>query len=678
MSKRDIRLEIWVEAQNIDKCEHALRSLQRAMAWDEEVFGLEYDLDLYMIVAVNDFNMGAMENKGLNIFNSKCVLAKPETATDDDYELIEGVIAHEYFHNWTGNRVTCRDWFQLTLKEGLTVFRDEQFTADMTSLAVKRIDDVTYLRTAQFAEDAGPMAHPVRPDSYIEMNNFYTHTVYRKGAEVVRMYHSLLGQAGFRKGMDLYFERHDGQAVTCEDFLAAMADANAVDLSSFARWYEQAGTPVVEAIGSYDADEQVYELTLKQENPLAGENAGPLHMPVAFALLAKSGNELPIRLVADHGSAARRDAARGLLQLTLREQVFRFEGVPEAPVVSLFRAFSAPVNVKIERSRDELAFLWSADTDAFNRWDAGQELAKGVLLELADDWRARKELQLDPAFTQAFKTVLLDASLDGSLKSLALTLPGENFLMQQRQLMDPEAIHAARDFAIIELAKTLRGELEALYAANGASGPYRNDKASIDRRRLANTALRYLTSQQDEASAALVLRQFEMADNMTDSFAALECMAEIETPDRVTVLASFYERWKNDPLVLDMWFRVQAASKLPKALDRILELAEHKDFTLDNPNRIRALIGTFGMANLYTFHSADGRGYKFLADNVSALDSRNPQIASRLVSAFNHWRRFDPSRQTLMKTELERIAGLAKLSKDVGEIVGRALRGGAA
>ena len=671
-SGRAVRLEVWVEPQNIDSCEHALRSMQTAMKWDEEVYGLEYDLDAYMIVAVGDFNMGAMENKGLNVFNSKFVLARPDTATDDDYENIEAVIAHEYFHNWTGNRVTCRDWFQLTLKEGLTVFRDQQFTSDMTSAAVKRIDDVRYFRTVQFAEAAGPMAHPIRPESYVEMNNFYTVTVYEKGAEVIRLYHTLLGQEGFRKGMDLYFERHDGKAVECDDFRAAMADANGVDLTQFERWYDQAGTPTVKASGQWDEAAGTYVLTLAQScSAQAGESEPrPFHIPVRVGLLGPEGDDLPLALEGEDGSSA--PTAR-VLELTEPEQSFTFVGVRSRPVPSLLRHFSAPVKLDVERSREELAFLMGHDSDPFNRWDAGQQLGKTMLLELVSERAAGREMKVDPLFVEAFGRILANDDLDGSLKAQALVLPSERELGLEMEVIDVDGIHEARRFVRRALAGSLRGELMQVLEATASTGPYTSDKASIDRRRLRNTVLAGLSSLEEPETIALVHRQFETADNMTEVQAALGILSEIDCEERVTAFEAFYAKWKHDPLVTDKWFSVQAASSLPSAVDHVIALSSHPDFTWKNPNRVRSLVNVFGIANQVRFHSADGRGYVFLADAILRLDDLNPQVASRVASCFNQWQRFDADRQSKMKTELERIAAKDGLSKDVHEIVSRSL-----
>jgi aminopeptidase N len=675
-SGRNITLEIWVEPQNVDSCEHALQSLQRAMKWDEEVFGLEYDLDIYMIVAVNDFNMGAMENKGLNVFNSKYVLARPETATDDDYEGVEGVIGHEYFHNWTGNRVTCRDWFQLTLKEGLTVFRDQKFSADMTSKAVKRIDEVKFLRVAQFAEDEGPMAHPIRPESYISMDNFYTSTVYDKGAEVVRMAQTLLGAAGFRRGMDLYFERHDGCAVACDDFRAAMADANEYDLGQFGLWYSQAGTPRVEGKGEWDGASGCYRLTLTQGYPEAAyeiegaQERKPLHIPIVMGLIGPSGEALPLVL---EGEDSGNPSFERVLELRESEESFVFTGLSGRPVASLARGFSAPIKLKMDRSRGDLAFLMGHDSDEFNRWDAGQELAMALLLDLVADAGANKEMRLDDEFSAAFGRVLNDTELDGSLKALALTLPGEKVIGQEMKIIDPDAVHAARQFLRRALAEAHRDGLQRTYDASFSQGPYSNDKASIDRRRLGNVALAYLSALEGPEAVERLSRQFEAANNMTDSQAALGLLVDCEGAQRDAALQTFYDRWHADPLVLDKWFSVQALTRLPDALEKVLALSRHPDFSLKNPNRLRSLIAVFCSGNPVHFHRTDGAGYRFLADSVLELDPMNPQVSARLVSLFNQWRRFDTQRQALMKAQLERIAEGENLSKDVFEIVGRAL-----
>jgi aminopeptidase N len=672
-SGRDVRLEIWVEERNVDSCGHALRSLQKAMKWDEDVFGLEYDLDVYMIVAVSDFNMAAMENKGLNIFNAKYVLARPDTATDDDYEDIEAVIAHEYFHNWTGNRVTCRDWFQLTLKEGLTVFRDEQFTADMTSAPVKRIQDVRLLRTSQFAEDGSPTAHPIRPDSYIEMNNFYTVTVYNKGAEVVRMYHTLLGADGFRAGMDRYFERHDGQAVTCDEFRAAMADANDVDLEQFGLWYLQHGTPIVEASGDYDAEAKRYVLTLRQRAPenIDAKTFRPLHIPVAVGLVNPDGTDVPIKL-AEPDIEVRGTTA--VLELRDLKKAFTFEDVPAPPVPSLLRHFSAPVKLEAPRSLADLAFLMGHDTDAFSRWDAAQTLAQTLLLDLRECAALGEPLVLDRGFVEAFGRILEDPDLDGSLKALTLRLPDERLLGQQLEVVDVDHLHIAREFAITELATAHQDRFRAVYdELHAATRPYSVDRGGIDGRRLKNLALRYLVATGCPGTVETALAQFREADNMTDAQAALTILADSDHPDGDTALAEFHERWKSDPLVIDKWYAVQAISSRADTLDRVIALSERPDFTLKNPNRARSLLGVFSIRNQVRFHAADGKAYAFLADRILELDRINPQVAARLIGCFTHWRRFGETRREHMKAQLQRIAGTKKLSTDVYELTTKCL-----
>ncbi|MEM9174705.1 MAG: aminopeptidase N [Myxococcota bacterium] len=674
-SGREVKLEIWVEPQNIDQCEHALHSLQRAMKWDEDEFGLEYDLDIYMIVAVGDFNMGAMENKGLNVFNSKYVLALPETATDDDFEAIEAVIGHEYFHNWTGNRVTCRDWFQLTLKEGLTVFRDQRFSEDMTSEAVVRIANVKQLRARQFPEDEGPMAHPIRPESYISMDNFYTATVYEKGSEIIRMYDALLGRDGFRKGMDLYFDRHDGQAVTCDDFRFAMADATGKDLGQFERWYLQAGTPRLRARGDFDAAAGEYRLTLTQDYPeTAFEIAGAadraaLHMPIRIGLLGADGRALPVVLAGEDGG----NATERVLELTEAEQTFVFTGLVEAPVPSLLRGFSAPVKLEMERSKAAFALQMAHDVDPFNRWDAGQQLALELLVEAAERVHAGETFVLDPEFSAAWGRVLADDRLDGSLRAQALVLPAERVIAQEMDVIRPDAIHAAREAMTVALAADHRDAVATTWEALAPTGPYAHEKDQIDRRRLRNVLLRLRVAGGEPAAIEAAWDQYSSADNMTDAQAAFVVLADQTHARRDDVIAAFYDRWKNDPLVLDKWFTIQATSTRADTLDRVRELAAHPDFSLTNPNRVRSLVGAFCSGNQVRFHDASGEGYVFLADNVLALDASNPQVASRMASIFNDWRRYDDDRQAKIQAQLERVAQRGELSKDVYEIVSRAL-----
>jgi aminopeptidase N len=670
-SGRKVALKIYVEPENSRKCDHALHSLKQAMKWDEDTYGREYDLDIFMIVAVNDFNMGAMENKGLNIFNSSCVLASPDTATDADYYNIQSIIGHEYFHNWSGNRVTCRDWFQLSLKEGFTVFRDQEFSADLNSRPVKRIADVNLLRSHQFAQDASPMAHPVRPDSYIEISNFYTVTVYNKGAEVVRMIRKLCGGEGFRKGCDLYFERHDGQAVTTDDFVKAMEDANGIDLGQFRRWYSQAGTPVVSASTDFDAARQRLTLTLSQRCPPTPGQASkaPFHIPVEVALLDARGTALPLQL---SGEAVSGTTVR-ILELTAEQQSFTFERVATAPTVSLLRGFSAPVKVEIPRSNQALAFLFANDPDPFNRWDAGQSLSINTLLKLVTDVQNGSQLQLDEAFIDAFRATLEHPELDPALISQALTLPSEAYLADQCETVDIEAIHQAREFATKKLATRLHGSFAASYARLHNEGPYLFDADHMAQRSLKNLSLAYLLESTAADERPRCLQQLDRANNMTDSLAALSALAQHDWPERAARLGQFYERWQHDPQVVDKWFAIQAGSRLPDSLAQVKKLMTHPAFRLTNPNKVRALISRFCMGNQIRFHAADGEGYRFLADQVIELDSINPQMAARLVSALSRWRRFDSHRQQLMQQQLQRIIERPKASKDVFEIVSKSL-----
>ncbi|MBB5019426.1 aminopeptidase N [Chitinivorax tropicus] len=669
-SGKDVKLEIYVEPGNVDKCHHAMVSVKKSMKWDEEVYGLEYDLDSYMIVAVGDFNMGAMENKGLNIFNTKYVLAKPDTATDIDYAGIEAVIAHEYFHNWTGNRVTCRDWFQLSLKEGLTVFRDQMFSGDMGSHAVERIDQVRTLRTLQFPEDAGPMAHPVRPASYIEINNFYTVTVYEKGSEVVRMYHTLLGAAGFRKGMDLYFRRHDGQAVTTDDFLAAMADANETDLTQFKYWYSQAGTPIVKAIGTYDEQAHTYTLTLKQSCPATPDmqEKQPFLIPVAMGLLSPQGHELPLQLEGETQAAG----TSRVLRFTESEQRFVFVNVPAKPVPSLFRGFSAPVKLDYEWHDDELTFLMAHDGDDFNRWEASQTLTLRLILRLVADHQAGRELAVPTSVIEAFRVTLLSETLDKSLIALALTLPAESYIGDQMAVVDPDAIHMVRDFVRTQLALALRDDWLKVFRANDVKGEYRFEQKAISQRALKNLCLTYLLQLDEHEMRELCVAQANSANNMTDTMGALSVLTHIACPQREPTLSAFYERWQGEALVVDKWLTLQASSTLPDTLSRVQQLLSHPAFTLKNPNKVRSLLGAFA-SNQVCFHDKSGAGYRFFADQVLALDKLNPQIAARMSGAFNRWKRFDGARQALMKAELTRMVETDGLSKDVYEIVSKAL-----
>lgn len=673
MSGRRVRLHIYVERHNIGKCGHALASLKRAMKWDEEVYGREYDLDVFMIVATDDFNMGAMENKGLNIFNSKYVLARPETATDADFQAIEGVVAHEYFHNWSGDRVTCRDWFQLSLKEGFTVFRDQQYMEDMTSRGVKRISDVNILRTHQFREDAGPMAHPVRPDSYLEINNFYTMTVYNKGAEVVRMLHTILGPAGFRRGTDLYFSRHDGQAATIEDFIKAMEDANGVDLSQFMLWYSQAGTPEVRVERAYDAASKTYTITMKQSYPPApGQpEKRPMHIPVAVALLGSSGRELNIQTHTEKRGI--RDGRTIVLELKKPEESFVFEDIPEEPVPSLLRGFSAPVRLNLELTERELLFLMTHDTDEFNRWEAGHRLAVKYIIGLVQDYKNGKVMNLGANFIYAFRKTLESRMDDKAFQAFALTLPSETYLADLMDVIDPEAIHEARRFAAKKLSLDLRESFYVVYAENHDTGPHRIDRESMGRRSLRNLCLGYLMETGEPEIRRMCIEQFFFGGNMTNALAALSMLANTDCPERREALDYFYQRWKDDPLVLDKWFGIQATSRLTDTLDNVKSLMKHPAFNIKNPNRVRALIGAFAQGNPVRFHDPGGAGYEFVADAVAEIDRINPQVAARLATAFTMWKRYEDGRKNLMKSQLERMAKLPNLSKDVYEIVAKSL-----
>ena len=669
-SGRTVALAIWVRREDLDQCAHAMASLQRAMRWDEETFGLEYDLDLYNIVAVGDFNMGAMENKGLNVFNTALVLARPETATDADYRRIEGVIAHEYFHNWTGNRITCRDWFQLSLKEGLTVYRDQEFSSDTGGRSVKRIQDVRRLRAAQFPEDAGPTAHPVRPESYIEINNFYTPTIYEKGAEVIRMIATLIGPERFRAGMDLYVRRHDGQAVTCEDFVAAMEDAGGVDLGQFRRWYSQAGTPRLAVEDAYDPATGSYTLTMRQHTPSTpGQpDKAPLHIPLAVGLLDGDGRPLPLRLADGTVST---DTV--VLQVREAEQTFRFSDVPVPPVPSLLRGFSAPVRLA-PPPRERLAFLFAHDPDPFARWEAGQQLAMVLLLEMVAAVQRGEAPVLDPAFITAVDRTLADRRLDRALIAEALVLPSEDYLAEQMDVVDVDAIHAAREAARRAIAAALRDRLLATYTEHRDDGPYTIDTAAMGRRALKNLCLGLLASRpEDETAVELAVTQFRDGANMTDVLAALAILGDHDRPERTVAFDLFYDRWKDHPLVVDKWFMLQANSALPGTLAAVRALARHPAFDLRVPNRARALIAGFAAGNPLRFHGADGGGYAFLAEHVAALDRLNPQLAARMVAPLGRWRRQDPGRQALMRRALEELLAAPGLSRDVYEIVSKSL-----
>jgi aminopeptidase N len=674
-SGRRALLQIYVEPGKLDQAGFAMQALKKCVRWDEDVFGLELDLERFMIVAVSDFNAGAMENKGLNIFNTKYILARSDTATDYDYFGVDKVVAHEYFHNWTGNRVTCRDWFQLSLKEGLTVYRDQEYSADEYSRPVCRIQEVRRLREYQFPEDAGPMAHPVRPDSYVEINNFYTATVYEKGAEVVRMYATVLGRDGFRKGMDLYFSRHDGQAVTCDDFRAAMADANRANLEQFSRWYSQAGTPVVECSGEYDARKKTYTLRAKQScPPTAGQPAKePFVIPLAVGLVDLDGRDLPLAIDAGSVFPASQGTSTAVLALTKAEQDFVFTGVTEHPVPSLLRGFSAPVQVRYDYSDSELTHLMAYDSDAFNRWEAGQNLITRVLLAGVEQVRKEREMEIPSELTEAIGRLLTDGSRDPAFAAECLQLPTEGYLAECMKVADPDAIHAARMKFMREIAGKYRTRFEGAFRHFSVSGPYSPDAAAAGRRALRNAALGYVSTLDDQTSRALAFLEFRRAENMTDAMAALTCLVNSAGAERDRALSMFYEKWKDEALVVDKWFKVQATSYLPGTLDRVKALTAHPAFDLRNPNRARALLHAFAMENPLHFHAADGSGYRWVAEQVIALDRLNPQVASRLARTFDRWKKYDAGRQAHARQALESIRDAQGLSGNVGEVVGRAL-----
>jgi aminopeptidase N len=671
MSGRDVELRIYVEHGNERLTGHTMDSLKRSMKWDEERFGLEYDLDLFMIVAVSHFNMGAMENKGLNIFNSKFVLADPETATDADYERLEGIVAHEYFHNWTGNRVTCRDWFQLSLKEGLTVFRDQEFTSDTHSRGVKRVADARLLRTVQFPEDAGPTAHPVRPESYLEINNFYTVTIYEKGAEVIRMIHELLGADAFRKGMDLYFERHDGEAVRCEDFVAAMEDASGVDLGQFRLWYSQSGTPELEVSLEHDPSSRTARLKVRQIlPPTPGQpNKKPMLIPLSMALLGADGRTLPLELRGDNSGAA--PAAR-VLPVSAEEQEFVFENVAERPIPSLLRGFSAPVRLRSSRNAAEDCFLFRHDDDPFARWDAGQSyLTRAVIAAAENDTGGAV---LDDDFLDAVGEILNDPAIEPAFAAELLTLPGETVLADAMLPADPDAIHAVRDAARREVGLRHTALFRTIYdRLSGAYAPDDMSTEAMGTRALKALALGYLVASGESAARTLAANQASAATTMTESMAALQALNNVECPERKTALAAFHDRWIGTPLVLDKWFMLSATSALPGTLETVKELLEHPKFDLGTPNRVRAVIGAFATGNPVHFHAADGSGYSFLADQIIRLDGLNPQVAARLVAPLTRWKRYDEARQRMMRECLARIRRHPGLSPDVTELVAKGL-----
>lgn len=676
-SGREVKIEIFVEAKDLDKCDHAVAALKNAMKWDEEVYGREYDLDIYMIVAVDDFNMGAMENKGLNIFNTSCVLAKPSTTTDAGFQRVEGVVAHEYFHNWSGNRVTCRDWFQLSLKEGFTVFRDEEFSSDMGSRTVKRVEDVQVMRNLQFVEDAGPMAHPVQPSSFIEISNFYTLTVYEKGSEIVRMIHTLLGPDLFRKGSDLYFERHDGQAVTIEDFVAAMADVSGRDFSQFMHWYKQAGTPSLSFSDDYNAETKQYRLHVKQSHSDSPghkkEDKQTLVIPLHMGLLGSNG-ELDLNIGSDV-EYRQIDGKSAIVVLTDADQTLVFDGVEEKPVPSLLRNFSAPVKFKFGYSEKDLLRLMSADRDGFVRWNSSQELALKSLFGLVEG----RTQELSPLLVEGAKTLLEDQSLDPAMVALMLNLPSESYMGDLQDQVQVEANHQARNQAQKALAHALKDQFLASYSRyiEGLKLDDGIHSKAIALRSLKNVCLDYLMLTDEAHVLDLAEQQFKTASNMTDELGALKSLVhspfEAAAPLAEAALQDFYERWKGESLVVNLWLQVQATSPSEKALELVLNLLDHEAFNINNPNKVRALIGAFSNGNAVRFHAQDGSGYKFLADQIVILNAKNPQIASRLVTPLTKWRRYDEARAKEMKAQLKRIADLEGVSKDVYEVVSKSL-----
>ena len=671
-SGRRVTLEIYVEPGKLPQSHFAMAALKRSMLWDERVFGLEVDVDCYMIVAVGDFNMGAMENKGLNIFNTKYVLARPDIATDRDFENIDRVVAHEYFHNWTGNRVTCRDWFQLSLKEGLTVFRDQEFGADHYSRAVSRIQEVRGLRSAQFPEDAGPMAHPVRPQAYMEISNFYTATVYEKGAEVVRMIHTLIGAANFRKGMDTYFARHDGQAVTTDDFVQAMQDASGIDLARFKRWYDQAGTPIVTVSAAYDAGRRSLTLQFSQSTPPTPDQPEklPLHIPFSIGLVRPDGGDVPLFIAGDSSSG---DTTR-VISLVNATETLVFNHVPPGVVPSLNRGFSAPVIVRYPYIHADLAHLMAHDSDPFNRWEAGQQLSLILILEGIASHQAGRTPEFPDAYIEALAKVLANGIDDPAFAAEALTLPAEGLIAEHMGIADPDAIHAVRIQARLRIASALRTPLESTYHAMQVDGPYSPAAGPAGKRSLRNTCLGLLMEIADDAARNLCLRQFNTADNMTDMLAAMTAFANCDCAERDTVLDRFYHQWQAEPLVIDKWLVAQSTSRLPGALANVRRLLGHASFDIRNPNKVRSLIGGFCQNNAVRFHAADGSGYAFAAEQIRALDAINPQIAARLARGFDRWRKLDAGRQAHARAALEHIKESAALSKDTGEVVDKALR----
>jgi aminopeptidase N len=673
MSGRDVTLRIYVEPGKEDRCGYAMDSLKRAMRWDEQAFGREYDLDMFMIVAVSDFNMGAMENKGLNVFNDKYILASPETATDTDYASIEAIVAHEYFHNWTGNRITCRDWFQLCLKEGLTVFRDQEFTSDERSRPVERIKDVRGLRAHQFVEDAGPLAHPVRPTLYREINNFYTATVYEKGAEVVRMLQVLLGPQQFRKGMDLYFTRHDGEAATIEQFVQCFANASGRDLSQFMLWYAQSGTPEIVATGSYDAGAKTYRLDLAQTlPPTPGQpSKQPMVIPLVAGLVGPDGRDVPLRR-ADGGPVE-----RGLLILDRPAATYVFTGIEQRPVPSINRGFSAPVRLTVNVGDEDLRFLANHDSDPFNRWQAVHTLAMRLLVDSTAAIRTGEPPRQDPALVAALDAVLNSRDLEPAFVAQVIALPSESDIAREiARDVDPDAVYAARQALRLAVMTSRSKILATTYERLSSPEPYSPDADAAGRRALKNTCLDLITAAGEPSAIALAKRHYETADNMTDRMAALQALSLCDCAERSAALEDFYRRYGDDPLIVDKWLSLQAAIPEAATLERVKALTSHPAFSMANPNRVRALVGSFAMSNQTQSNRADGRGYDFIVDTVLAIDPKNPQLAARLLSALKSWRVLEPKRRSLAQAALKRVADTRSLSRDVGDIVQRALAEG--
>ncbi|MGY8985770.1 MAG: aminopeptidase N [Sphingomonadales bacterium] len=670
-SNRKITLKIYTAQEDINKCDFAMQALKNSMKWDEEVYGLEYDLNIFNIVAVSNFNMGAMENKSLNIFNAKYVLANPKTGTDADFDGIQGVIAHEYFHNWTGNRVTCRDWFQLSLKEGLTVFRDQEFSSDMGSRAQKRIEDVSVLRRHQFPEDDGPMAHPIRPESYIEINNFYTATVYNKGAEVIRMMHEIIGADAFQAGMKLYFKRHDGQAVTCEDFVQSMESASGVNLKQFRLWYSQAGTPLVKIEEVYIKEKQEYVLNFEQILPnIPGQsNKKAMHIPIKVALLTDNGT--PLKAISEGDLSYNRDEY--VLNIREYSQKFIFKNIPQKPTPSLLRGFSAPIKVDANLTNDNLAFLLAHDTDPFSKWEAGQTLAKVTIFKILEQFNTSKALEIDTCFFQGIEGLLKTDHLDKALLAEALELPSEIYLGQSMEVLDVDGLHKSRNFLQVEFSRRYYDTWLNIYFENLALNSYSLAPEDKAKRKLKNIALKYLMRSGKSEAIEIGYRQFQNSDNMTDYIAAFGGLVNSESDKREIVISKFYNKWKSEPLVIDKWFSIQALSDKKNTINDVINLSKHSAFSFKNPNRLRSLVSVFSLLNQVQFHNDKGRGYKFLTDVILKVDKSNPQISASMMAPLSRWKKLDGNRQKMMILNLERIKSQKGLSKDVLEIVSKSL-----